>query len=81
MTQFAALSSQITFPAGVGLPGRVFASGEPFWISDVVKDTNFPRARAAEQLGLHGAFAFPVRRMVILMANGLSVNDLHWVIS
>jgi signal transduction histidine kinase len=63
MTQFAALSSQITFPAGVGLPGRVFASGEPLWISDVVKDTNFPRARAAEQLGLHAAFAFPIRRM------------------
>lgn len=63
MTQFAALSSQITFPAGVGLPGRVFASGEPFWISDVVQDPNFPRAQAAEQLGLHGAFAFPIRRM------------------
>src|SRR5262249_37971062 len=49
-----------TFASGVGLPGRVWASGEPAWIEDVVKDANFPRAAAAARDGLHGAFAFPI---------------------
>src|SRR5262249_20310863 len=48
------------FPAGVGLPGRVWASGKPAWIVDVARDENFPPAPVAEQLGLHGAFGFPI---------------------
>ena len=49
------------FPRGVGLPGRVWASGTPAWIADVVPDPNFPRSRIAAKEGLHGAFAFPIR--------------------
>jgi signal transduction histidine kinase/ActR/RegA family two-component response regulator len=49
-----------TFERGVGLPGRVWASGQPGWIPDVVKDENFPRASAAREDGLHGAFGFPI---------------------
>ncbi len=49
------------FPRGVGLPGRVWESGEPAWIPDVVVDANFPRAPVAASEGLHGAFAFPIR--------------------
>ncbi|HXS93893.1 MAG TPA: ATP-binding protein [Candidatus Limnocylindrales bacterium] len=48
------------FPPGVGLPGRVWADRKPAWISDVTLDGNFPRAQAAAQDGLHGAFAFPI---------------------
>ena len=33
----------------------------PAWIRDVTKDANFPRAPVAAQVGLHGAFGFPVR--------------------
>ena len=42
--EFVAMSRRTTFGRGVGLPGRVWANGQPAWIPDVVKDTNFPRA-------------------------------------
>lgn len=45
---------------GVGLPGRVLARKEPVWLLDVTRDDNFPRAKAATDLGIRGAFAFPV---------------------
>jgi len=58
--EFDAASRAASFRRGQGLPGRVWASGEPAWIPDVVKDTNFPRAPIAAREGLHGAFGFPV---------------------
>jgi PAS domain S-box-containing protein len=48
------------FGSRVGLPGRVLATGTHAWVPDVTVDTNFPRAKAAVAVGLHGAFAFPV---------------------
>jgi signal transduction protein with GAF and PtsI domain len=59
--EFKAITQKSTFRRGVGLPGRVWASGKPHWIVDVVHDTNFPRAPYAAKEGLHGAFAFPIR--------------------
>ncbi len=50
----------ILFP-GIDLVGRVLTSGQPAWIDNVVDDSNFPRAPIAERVGLHGAFAFPIR--------------------
>jgi signal transduction histidine kinase/CheY-like chemotaxis protein len=58
---FAAMSRATTMSNGIGLPGRVWANGQPVWISDIVADRNFPRISAARAVGLHGAFAFPVR--------------------
>ena len=57
---FEELTCRYAFPRGIGLPGRVWASAEPFWIPDVAHDTNFPRAATAVREGLHGAFAFPI---------------------
>jgi signal transduction histidine kinase len=48
------------FAPGVGLPGRVFESGAPALIPDVTKDPNFPRAQVVSDIGVKGAFAFPV---------------------
>jgi PAS domain S-box-containing protein len=49
-----------SFSPGIGLPGRVWVTKEPAWISDVTLDSNFPRVRAATEAGLHGALAFPI---------------------
>lgn len=48
------------FTIGVGLPGRVWATGDAAWIEDVISDDNFPRAAVAAEEGLHAAFAFPI---------------------
>ena len=61
LPDFEAVSRHIVFTRGVGLPGRVWASGEPAWIPDVVDAANFPRAATAQREGLHGAFALPIR--------------------
>ncbi|MCU1282937.1 MAG: putative Hybrid sensor histidine kinase, partial [bacterium] len=58
--EFVARSKELTFAAGVGLPGRVWAQREPAWIVDIENDANFPRRGEAARPGLHGAFAFPV---------------------
>jgi signal transduction histidine kinase/integral membrane sensor domain MASE1/CheY-like chemotaxis protein len=58
--RFEDLSRTLAFAPGEGLPGRVWAAGQPSWIKDVVVDDNFPRAPVAIQEGLHGAVAFPI---------------------
>jgi signal transduction histidine kinase/DNA-binding response OmpR family regulator len=60
LDEFVGVCRRLTFPAGVGLPGRVWQSGRAAWIPDVVKDPNFPRAPHAAREGLHGAFGFPI---------------------
>jgi PAS domain S-box-containing protein len=58
---FEAASRGASMPPGVGLPGRVWASGQPAWIPDVTQDRNFPRAPFAVKVGLHSGLGFPVR--------------------
>ena len=57
---FAQTTRGIVFERGVGLPGRIWSSGQPAWVPDVACDANFPRAAAAREAGLHAAFGFPV---------------------
>ena len=57
---FRAVTETMHFASGVGLPGRVLASGRPTWIIDVTKDPNFPRATAATDIGIKASFGFPV---------------------
>jgi PAS domain S-box-containing protein len=59
-TAFAEATKDTLFSSGVGLPGRVWATGKAAWIEDVVHDPNFPRAPAARAARIHGAFAFPI---------------------
>ena len=57
---FQKITKETLFEEGVGLPGRVLNSGEPAWIMDVTKDSNFPRAKLAENIGVKAGFAFPI---------------------
>jgi len=59
--EFAAITRRMTFPPGLGLPGRIWATGEPAWIVNAVEDSNFPRAPVAAKEGLHAAFGFPIK--------------------
>lgn len=59
-TLFRQTTAQHTFRTGVGLPGRVHASGCPAWIVNVHQDDNFLRARKVPDLGVRAAFGFPV---------------------
>ncbi len=58
---FREVTERTTFGRGEGLPGRILASGEAAWISNVQTDPNFPRNRLAKDLGVKGAFGFPVQ--------------------
>jgi PAS domain S-box-containing protein len=60
LTQFASGARQLTFAPGVGLPGRVWNSGRPAWISDLSSDDSFIRWAQADKHGLRSAFAFPI---------------------
>jgi diguanylate cyclase (GGDEF)-like protein len=53
---FRRVTEHTRLAVGVGLPGRVLATGKPEWIADVTIDPNFPR----KNLGVRGAFAFPI---------------------
>jgi len=61
-TEFIDDSRERTFQRGEGLIGRVWADGKPIWIEDIVADPMFRRAPMAARVGLHGGFAFPVRK-------------------
>jgi PAS domain S-box-containing protein len=58
--EFAAVTRSYRFRPGTGLPGRVWATGDPAWIVDVADDANFPRAETAVRAGLKTAFCFPM---------------------
>jgi PAS domain S-box-containing protein len=60
VARFESLSRQTSFSPGVGLPGRVWTSGEGAWIVELGKDANFPRGEEAMAAGLTSAFAFPI---------------------
>jgi signal transduction histidine kinase len=58
---FRELTEKTVFASGVGLPGRVLASGKPVWLEDVRGDgNNFPRLKVTGDLGVRAAFGAPV---------------------
>ncbi len=58
--KFVQSTGEQTFQRGEGLPGRIWKSGMPIWVTDIMLDSNFPRLGAAKP-ELRGAFGFPIR--------------------
>ena len=61
LKQFIKISEEYEFKSGEGLPGRVYQVGSVQTIYDVTKDDNFPRANLARDVGVRGAFSFPIK--------------------
>lgn len=57
---FLGQSREISAAGNVGLPGRVWASGQPLWSADLPSDLGFLRRDAAAQTGLRSGFSFPI---------------------
>ncbi len=58
--EFEQVSLDLKLLPGAGLPGRVWASGEPAWTADLAADASFPRSEAAARAGLHMSIAVPI---------------------
>jgi PAS domain S-box-containing protein len=57
---FLKVTAETRFARGVGLPGRVLASGEPIWVVDMSEEPDFRQAKLAQDIGIKAGFAFPV---------------------
>jgi len=60
--ELAITTADFVFSKGQGLPGRIWESDEPEWISILATDPNFPRGQLFAALGLNSGFGFPVGR-------------------
>ncbi len=61
LAAFAEWSRCRGLPLGVGVPGRVWALGQPVLATDPVTTDSCPRAAVAEPAGLRAAYGFPIR--------------------
>jgi PAS domain S-box-containing protein len=57
---FRRRSEAMTFEAGMGLPGVVWSTKKPLWMSDVRSDRRFVRAPLARETGLGAGLGVPV---------------------
>jgi hypothetical protein len=56
---FEFISRRTSFRKGVGLPGAVWASGAPVFLSDLGRSGRFLRADSAVKVGINRGFAMP----------------------
>jgi len=57
---FRQASESNSFPAGVGLPGQVLATGKAAWIVDKTELPDSPRVQAAKLSGIRSGFGLPI---------------------
>ncbi len=66
--RFLAATMAQEMQRGIGLPGRIWAAGQPVWMSDLIANVNFPRAAVALESGLRTGCGFPIIREGRLIA-------------
>jgi signal transduction histidine kinase len=62
--EFETRTLELRIGCDIGLVGKVWASGEPLWVRDIEEIalvSGSPREESALEVGLHSAFAFPVK--------------------
>lgn len=58
--EFRRVSEETNFNRGIGLPGRILATGKAAAIKNVQKDSNFTRAQICKDMDIKGSFGFPL---------------------
>jgi GAF domain-containing protein len=58
LREFTTLAASIRYRAGVGIVGRVLATGRPVWVEDATRERTY--WRDLDDVQVRGAFAFPV---------------------
>ncbi len=61
LAELEAMAQKTTFAPGVGLPGRVWDSGQHAWIPDIVHDMDSLLVPSTLHARLHGMCIFPIR--------------------
>ena len=59
-SELETITRTTTFERGQGLPGRVWESQRPSWVSDIAANDRFPWLQRAAALDLKTAFAVPI---------------------
>jgi PAS domain S-box-containing protein len=60
LPEYMAEIGLFTFKVGVGLPGRIWETGWPYWISDISSVTHFKVRDSLCKDGMRGALGFPI---------------------
>ena len=58
--RFHEITSRTKIARGEGLPGQVWATGQPAWMNGLVENQDFVRGQAVREMRLQTGFAFPV---------------------
>lgn len=61
LEDFMQVTHATRFSRGCGLPGRVWETSAPVWVTTLADAVGFPRLAAAAAAGLQGAAAFPIQ--------------------
>lgn len=59
-----ATTEDLVFPIGLGMPGKILASGEPLWIEDITDQPDFIR----QHHEFKSAFGFPLKSEGVVIA-------------
>ena len=71
---FESESRSISFGPGEGVPGRVLATHNPTWVSDIAVDPDVQHKESAARYGLQSVVAFPISSG----GTPLGVMELMW---